>query len=738
MTSSELTTSPADVKVSVRPDWRLPVTLGISFLPWFVVVLFTGGIWSAVDFAAYALGVLGAGYGVVCLAIAGSARTQGLFLAPALGILTVSATGAFWLRVGLPLPWVWGVWLCLAIPGMVSLWTDRHSWSKQTLGYGRTLAGLSLLICAVYFLLPAKNDAVLRSDGSFNWIYVDTQHFYSIAAGIKSGEGKPKIPGSATADLKYHFAPYVPAAAISRLTNLPLGDALARVTRGASLWSLLLAAFGLGTLLSVRSTGEQFGGIMCVAGLFFYGSLLALFTNEVSSASYVTGAIVFNIPGTGVVADGGPFAHLVLGHSVLHGIGAIAAILALCLAQMECRTPSVWREGVLLLLPALVVPVNSVGALYCAGIVGILLIWGRAGRARQWLEAALMLGLFFLAWKIMGFADSSDAAGATIKHHFASEWWVVTVAFLIGMGFRILAFKWVRPLGDPVAGLFLATVLGLLTFSLMMQLEDGNERYGMYYLQCMFSILAFSRLRRGIWFTAERLRLSMEWTSLASTGLLVLGGIGAAIGILFRISHRHTGISGFGSKVVLVFAVALAFAALALLMRRSPAVASVASIVLLGVLSIGFLAWIAPWLNYGLGRMKLDVTMTSGEVAGLNRIHDLAKPNERFATNRHEIDSLASRRERSYAYTALSERPVLLEGYLDRGVNRLPWFKSMLRDNDMMFTTSDPETLRKLAESYQVHWLVARPGTDIALRRPLPAWLVEEANPGSLKIYRVD
>ena len=104
MTSSELTTSPADVKVSVRPDWRLPVTLGISFLPWFVVVLFTGGIWSAVDFAAYALGVLGAGYGVVCLAIAGSARTQGLFLAPALGILTVSATGAFWLRVGLPLP----------------------------------------------------------------------------------------------------------------------------------------------------------------------------------------------------------------------------------------------------------------------------------------------------------------------------------------------------------------------------------------------------------------------------------------------------------------------------------------------------------------------------------------------------------------------------------------------------------------------------------------------------------
>src|SRR5215831_7761759 len=186
MTSSELTSSPVDLDVSVRPDRRLPATLGISFLPWLVVVLFTGGIWSAVDLVGYAIGVLAVGYGVVCLAIAGSARPRGLVLAPALGILTVSATGAFWLRFGLPLLWIWGVWLCLAIPGMVFLWTDRGIWAKQALGYGRTLAGLSLLICAVYFCLPANNDAVLRSDGSFNWIYVDTQHFYSIAAGIKS------------------------------------------------------------------------------------------------------------------------------------------------------------------------------------------------------------------------------------------------------------------------------------------------------------------------------------------------------------------------------------------------------------------------------------------------------------------------------------------------------------------------------------------------------------------------
>jgi hypothetical protein len=55
-----------------------------------------------------------------------------------------------------------------------------------------------------------------------------------------------------------------------------------------------------------------------------------------------------------------------------------------------------------------------------------------------------------------------------------------------------------------------------------------------------------------------------------------------------------------------------------------------------------------------------------------------------------------------------------------------------------MFNTYDPETLRRIAETWHVRWLVARPGTDIALRRPLPPWLVEQNNCGNIRIYRVD
>src|SRR4029077_14600073 len=164
----------------------------------------------------------------------------------------------------------------------------------------------------------------------------------------------------------------------------------------------------------------------------------------------------------------------------------------------------------------------------------------------------------------------------------------------------------------------------------------------------------------------------------------------------------------------------------------------VGSAILMGVLLIGFLAWITPWLNFGQGRMKMDITLTPGEVRGLNRLGELAAPSERFATNKHAVESIAIDRERSYAYATLSERPVLLEGYDYRGVSALPWFSTLLRDNDLMFRTTNPETLHDIAKTWRVRWLVARPGTDITLPTPLPAWLVGKKNWGDLKIYRID
>ena len=139
-------------------------------------------------------------------------------------------------------------------------------------------------------------------------------------------------------------------------------------------------------------------------------------------------------------------------------------------------------------LPALVVSVNSVAALYSLGIVGILLFWGRLGAARSWLPIMLMFGLFLGAWHIMGYSHSPDMAGATINRQPGTYWWWVAVCFTAGLGFRVVGFHWVsKPLQDPFSALVIASTLGLLLFNLSIQL-DGNERYGMYYLDSVFSI----------------------------------------------------------------------------------------------------------------------------------------------------------------------------------------------------------------------------------------------------------
>lgn len=720
---------------SARP---LLLVLSCTFLPWLVTVLITAGWWAALHVAGYAALALSIGYGFFKLALPRVLQVETIFLSPALGILIVSSLGGLWLRLGLPLIWVPVLWLVPAATGVFYLCKDRSWMKKQTVDYGWTVALLSVLVCLVYFLPSACKDAVVRHDGSFSWMYTDTQHFYAMAAGIKGDERPPVGPGTATEPLLYHFAPYVPAAVLSRVDRLDLGDALARVTRGASIWALLLSCFAFGTLLSLRATGQRFGGLMSVAGLFFYGSLLSLFSNEANSASHVRGAILFTIPGVEVLADGGPFSHILLGHSVLHGMVAITAVLGVCLMFMGSETHVGPRYGLVLLLPALVVPMNSVSALYCMAAEGILMFWGRLKDIRSWLAILAMIGIFVAAWKVMDYGQAPDAAFATINRHFGSQWWSLTVAFLAGLGLRILGFRWIRhPLKDPVALMVLATFVGLLAFTVFLWLDTGNQRYGIYFLECMFSIFAFSRLSRDCWRSRERATWIAEWITVAKWGMFLLGVSGVLIGIAARFRHHAMPIDHFGPKVVLTFLIAALLAAAAVLMKNKE-LATPGSSLVMAILLVGFLAWITPWLNFGLGRMKMDVPLSSEEVLGLHRLREIAPASERFATNKHDVDTLADRRARSYGYAGLSEHPVLLEGYLDRGVTVLPWFAKMRHDNDLMFTTADAATLHNLTKEWNVKWLVARPATDISLPRPLPGWLIEQKDCGSLKIYQVN
>jgi hypothetical protein len=728
-----------EVQAAPAQQQRAIFVLLAGALPWLAVIFAVSGLMAGLQFAAYALLVLAAGSALLMLFGFGARRPATILLAPSFGIFILSSLSALALRGRFSVTTIALIWGVFGLIGAAALWRQRSMWAQERIPYGRSLIVLSVLICVIYFVPVARRDAVYRTDGSFNWIYVDTQHFYAIAAGIKGGERPPVGPGSATEPLRYHFGPYAPAGILSAVTGLPLGDALARVTRGASQWALVFSCFALGTLLARRATGEAFGGIVSVAGLFFYGSLLALFANERNSASSVNGAILHAIPGVEVAADGGPFSHILLGHSVLHGLGAITVIMGLCLlARAFADAASNWFDWPLVALPALAIPVNSVAALYSLGIVGILLFWGRLRQFRSWISILGMFIFFLLVWKMMGLSHAPDSAGVMFDRHFASQWWTVVVAFLVGLGLRLIAFRWIQwPLRDPMSALLLATVFGLFCFGLFVKLPDGNQHYGFYYLDCMMSLLAFCRIPSHPWRVAVRTRLTSEWFSIARIGMLVLAVSGVILAGVSAVMHRHTGVKAFVPKLLLTVLLFAVLAAVEAWMRRHAAGSMKIATVTMAILLLGFFAWIAPWTDFAMGHMQMDVTLSPGEVQGLARFRVLSHAGEEFATNEHAIATLAERKERSYAYMSLSERPVLLEGYLDRGVEYLPWFSAMQSDNALLFTTTDPNQLHQIADRWHVRWLVARPGTDISLGRPLPPWLIPQTDTGSLKIYEV-
>jgi hypothetical protein len=728
------------LNVLLGSERRIYVAMGLVFLPWIAVELYTAGGWAALNFLGYAIVIFAIGYGIVSIPLPASARTQVILLAPTLGILATSALTAFWLRLGLALIWAPALWLGLMAVGALSLWRDRASWAKSTVAYGLTLALFSALICAICFLPSASNDLVQRHDGSFNWKYIDTQYFHAMAASIKTGGSPSKTPGTVTAELLYHFGPYAPAAAISRLDGLDLGDAVARVTRGASIWALVLSCFGLGTFLSLKATGTKFGAIMSVAGLFFYGPLLLLipFNGPRYSSGNLIGSLFFKTTSERMLAAGIPYDHLLSGHSVLHGLGAITAIMGLCLAEKARESALTLRGAALLSLPALAVPVHPVAALYCLGVAGILLFWGRLGAKQSWLSIMLMLALFLGAWKIMGYSQAPDAH-VVFKEHAAAQWWMLLMWFMAVLGFRIVGFRWIsQSWKEPLSALFLASVVGLLAFTLLLSLKDANEKYGIYFLQCIFSIFAFSRVTSRWWHGVERFQIIADWLRLAIRGMILLVACGFLIGIVAYATHSKTGVSYFLPKFLLASLSLALLATISTLMKRSRRFSRLASAVLMSVLMAGFLAWSPDWVRYAMGSIHTDITYSRGEVCGLRRLGELMAPGEVFATNKHDQDMTVTGRGRSYGYSALSERPVLLEGYLARNEIALPWFKTLFHDNDLLFSTTDPETLRNVAKTWRVRFLVARPGTDIAIPRPLPSWLIEQQNCGDLKIYRIN
>ena len=70
--------SDSSLKHPATSERRLPLVMGLVFLPWAALIFFTAGWWAAANFLAYAVIVFAAGYSIISATLPASSRSQAI------------------------------------------------------------------------------------------------------------------------------------------------------------------------------------------------------------------------------------------------------------------------------------------------------------------------------------------------------------------------------------------------------------------------------------------------------------------------------------------------------------------------------------------------------------------------------------------------------------------------------------------------------------------------------------
>lgn len=699
---------------------RVDAVIAGAVAPWLIVSAFTGGIVALIGMTGLLLAALGAG-ALLLLPSRLDARLHFVLAAP-VGFLVLCGIIAFSSNFGGSAERTLLAAAVCALFGLFSVVRAFRTVARDRLPYGAAIVAVSVAICVVYFLPGALRDAVVLRDGSCQWIYPDTQFFHAIAVSA-AGDGPPHHPGLAPAVLNYHFGPYAVAGALGRLIRLDIGTAFVRSLHPVGLMVLVAATGGLGHQLARRCGGGVPEVLGAVVGLFFVGSLTALFSQTRDTATAIVGTVVVGLPK--VPAEANAASHLLMGHSTQWGVIGLLTTLALVLEDDRLHPHRV--PLAMLVLPALTCASNGIAALGLAGTVMVTLIVREPRRVRAWGEAATVGALFVVGYWAMRFHRAPGTFA--LDRDFTQNWGTFWLWVTLGLGLRLYAFRWFAERRDrDVATMVTVSFVGFSSLTFFFR-EDfsGGDFYGISFAQSILGVFGTVALVADL----RRARSELLTHGAASVSVAT-GRVAVAISILFLAIDliRHS----FRASTLVVLGSALALIVVGRWLRARSDVRSLRPVVF-AFLGLQSLAWIPPVLFFGLDRMQTAVVSSPAECAALRRVRDLSLASDRIATNHQEIDSLYARKERSYYYTAVLERRVLVEG--SAYANKFhPEYAQARQDNDRLFSTTDPEEARRIVDTHHVGWIVLRPSSTLRLV-PIPSWLKRHDEITGLEVFEV-
>lgn len=714
--------------------------LGILF-PWIVIIAFASSPATVIIFISVFIGMFFFGKVLIDSIPADFTDSDRWLLALPAGYMTVSGLTALLLKLSVSPVTVFWITAILMAYSTVLQFFQKKLYNYPNIHGLWLLVPLSLIISLVYYLPGAIRDAVFLPDGSFNWMYVDTQYFYAIASSVKSSSGVPLLPGTSMVEMNYHFGPYSIAGIISAALDVPVGDALVRISRPIAELSLIFSTYTTGRYV-VRDTGKQsLAGILSVAGLFFYGSTASFLSN----LSLADGNILSELPRL-TYNNGGIFSHLFLGHSQVHGMNALLVVILILNAKLQTRDIKYLNPDISLLAPAIIFPSSILLGFASLGLYILLIAWFGRFYKCSYLNIALAIGAaIFSAW-LMGYLNtlsSGELVQFSPMQALPGKLFSCFVWFFVGLGFRLYVLTQIsNPFKDAISASIVVLLAGFIATGLF--IPEFDSRYGFLYAQGILSVIAFAWLSTVLFSIINRnwsgifqdVQTLLRLVMFSSIVFLIISSViyFVSTNTAYLLLNYDYILSISRTIKYSLILVSLSCSCYVFIIRSHNMKRVVATAIVI-VYSLGFTAWVTDFKAYALDSSSIkNVTITVKEFQGLSILKSISSKSDLIATNKHHIYIDVSR---SFAYGALSQRPVLLEGWdysiLSRSIN----FKHILSDNELIFDSSNADLVKFIIDKYKIKYLIAKPGTDLKIAANMPDWLKKIPGTGSLNIYQV-
>ncbi len=729
------------LEITARPlsriiNYRLTLfsTLAFSLLSWFMISIVTPhGL--SFFLIALLLSFIFCGIGITFLSFfSEEISLTSLFLSLGIGFIISGAISQIFVYQGISLIWVLPLLFVISMRGIVIIKQIFSKTYREPVTFAIPFIILINMVFVVYYLPVSLREGVSLAGGNYQWMYIDSVFHEAIASIIRNETHPISDPSFHFQTLSYHIGPYALAASIAKTFSFSTGDTVPRIVRAIGLMSLILSALAFGRNISEKNEHKEFTAFISIFSLFFLSGIFSIFMPSWDSSRAIEEHLgIRSYLGYLINPD-------IYKAHFFSGSGLWAAIVLITGSAILIRPKNNTLLHPLIILAPLTLCFNIIaGFTFFLACFGVLLFSKRYSLS-QMVKYFIISSILLTAVYIFGgFINSNPTLfNFSSMPSFTEKGFHILTWFFLGIGIKLIAFTNICNENKETSLSFVCFMLGYTIFYLCFSLFWGGEDYALIFMSLIASVYAsrpLSRLLLGVLQNfpqndISRLKFLLD-------GFLIVTITCISIFLVLKFFYLP-GKTYFIIGILCIFLAVSFWFLINHILKSSVQFTKPFILLPLGILicisSFGFIKIVN---DYGWNAIGVEVTCDSDRYKSLIALKDNSSSHSLIATQHHEIEKIRVKPARSYMYSAITGRNMLLEGWEYGNIENHPRFSEVKNDNEALFLTSSATTAKQIVNKYNITHIIAEPGTKLPYYSDTLNWLKEIPNKGSLKLYAV-